>query len=106
MFSDRSMMKAARQGLFRGDDLRGVRLCDLSMIEIDRSACGPDAFNGILITSKEGKKNQASFWSPPPTTLPQHNFNSCIFLYDPRPVNIRHEFLKYYVVVVVIMLTC
>jgi len=52
------MILTSYQCLFRGNDIRGVRLCDLFYKELPNTA-GPDLVTMIGIISSEGKKNQA-----------------------------------------------
>lgn len=53
----RSMMKVARQAIFRGDDQRGVRLADMFFHKIPIKAVGPDPCLCLCIISRGGKTN-------------------------------------------------
>jgi hypothetical protein len=48
----------ARQAMYRGDDQRVARLCDLFINVLPRSAIGPDRCIVLNIISYQGKRNQ------------------------------------------------
>ncbi|GAQ78418.1 hypothetical protein KFL_000130010 [Klebsormidium nitens] len=57
-----SMMKVARQAIFRGDDQRGVRIADMFFHDIPLKAVGPDPCACLCIISRTGKTNVDPDW--------------------------------------------